>query len=128
MESGGIIERNNMNDKLIEKYLPEIAKQFQVGVNEAYPKVLSYIRVTSVIELIGMIWAFILLFHVFRYAKVKIEQYDEFDYVFLWLFTALGMFLLLFLSYELFTGILKSVVNIFNPEFWIIDQVVKKIS
>jgi len=122
--------------KLVDKYGPEISKSLGIASTQVSAKLLWYVRVSGVKDMIlniiflfiggGLIW----LSH-FLTIKILKKDGNVFDpemyAIIMLLALAISFIAWLLVCLMVIAPIVSSAIQIVSPEYWVIDQVFKKL-
>ena len=121
-----------MNDKLLElidSKSTEIAEKLQIATTQLYEKLLWYVKIDGIKDLISY-GIFALLFIILvilahKFCK-KWKLYSDDEPVFLAIY--IGAFVILLVLTAIFIGITNSALKIFFPEYYLINQLIEGFS
>jgi len=121
--------------KFVEKYGPEIAKSLGIASTQLYMKLLWYVKITGLKDLIldfiyiGIGALLVYLSHLIS-KKILEKSGDDSDYPIYLIFLLFGIiisyFIWSFLCFVVINGTVNDLMKFISPEYWIIDQIVKK--
>jgi len=119
--------------KMIEKYGPEITKTLKIASTQLYDKVLWYVQVDGVVQLLTYVLVAI-SYVVGTILGIKFikKHWSIFENSYgvnpLIMFPILA-FILFYLLFPLFvSGLVSNISKIIAPEYWIINQIVNKVN
>lgn len=120
-------------DKLITKYGPEIAKQLQITTTQIHEKLIWYLKIDGIINLLEVLGFFLVSIIYWMIAWPIIKKWHKQDkYLndyFIGGLCALLLHAVIFLIYVFFIGIIvDSLAKIFAPDYWLIQQVINKVN
>jgi hypothetical protein len=119
---------NNKLFDLLQTKLPEIAEYLKTTTEIAYEKILWFVRISGYIELSQFIgWAiFYVIYWVFAVKSIK--RIDEEHDSTIWLIVFLASVLFSVIYLELSSIITTIIIKIVSPEFYLINQLVQKLT
>lgn len=112
--------------KLIEKYGPEISRSLGIASSEAYGKLLWYVRVGGVLELLTVLSVLFLAVSgaIFAWKATEDDSHKN-EFMVRFVFVCLVGLIFSLLGLVLIQVVGNPVIRIILPEYWLIDQIVK---
>lgn len=122
--------------KLVDKYGPEIAKSLDIASTQVSAKLLWYVRVSGIKDMIlNIIFLFIGAWFIWlsHFLTIKIlkkggTEFDTEMYALIMLLAlAISLIAWMLVCFLVIVPIVSSAIQIASPEYWVIDQVFKKL-
>lgn len=112
---------------LIDRYGADIVKQLNIASSELYSKILWYVRIDGLVELLSWILGLLMVVTgtVFVWRQTSKDDYLKDEIAMRCLVASMGGVIFMLLGMIISQGIM-SIVKIVAPEYWIINSIINK--
>jgi len=123
-----------MNDKimqLIEEKSPEIANRLQIATEQVYGKILWYVRVDGLKNILTFIICLIEVWILIKLSRIVIKKLREYNHIeaesIYFFVLPIAIFFPIFLFF-LTSEFLDQIMKVIYPEYWIINQLISSLT